>query len=204
MARTPKTTPATQGKWRRGMGNRPPQLRTVEDDAAAVARRDRQARTGDLRVLHRLSFEAIGKETGVSREQARLDYDAWFASNPSPRQAEVRAEEEPALLDLAQENRIARRMILQRMAERKRLPDGREVPAMGQDELLECTAALASLERSATRISESRRRLHGADAPEEKNVTHQGPDGGPIPIARTNVVLSEMLALMDQNEKAPE
>lgn len=173
MARTPRTDGlAPQGnarpKLRRGLGNRT--VANAEDDAAKVARKLRRERVVELRTLHKLTFAAIGRELQISRRSAERDFDNWLAHNPSPAAEKVRAEEEPGILDMQQENRAARRMVLRHMAKEN----------LSQADLLECTNALAALERAATRISESRRKLHGADRPVPVKNEHTGANGGPI------------------------
>jgi hypothetical protein len=49
------------------------------------------------------------------------------------------------------------------------------------------------------RVSESRRRLHDADAPVQKE--YSGPRGGPIPIAVSAVNYAEILEIIEANER---
>ena len=154
-----------------------------------LARKARQERVADLRCVSKLTWRQIGAELSISHEQARRDFHEYLKVTPSPLVEQVRAEEEPHLLDLLQENRAARRMVLRQMA--------RE--GISQDGILGCVVSLANLERAATRASESRRRLHGADMPERKE--YSGPGGGAIPVAAAQVTMSELAALMDENER---
>ena len=204
MARTPRSSappPAVSAevqhgkvKLRRGMGNRGTR-KTAADDAAEVARRERRERGANLRVRNRMSFPDIGRELGVTSTQAHRDYQIWLSEQPpSPIAPEVRAEEEPSL-----QRNLQRIEALIGIAMKQAALLSETKP--GGAELQEQSDLIGRLSRQAQRLSESRRKLHGADAPEQKQITGAG--GGPVQVVASNVSWSELQALMAENEKAP-
>jgi hypothetical protein len=194
MARTPKViAPQSQAlgkrKLRRGLGNR---IRpTAKDDAAEVARKQRREEVARLRLTHSLPYGAIGKELGITPGMAHEDFQKWKAEQPpSPLAEGVRAEEEPKLQRNAGRIEITLQLLARHKASEK----------LGLIELLTIADREAKLIEKATKVSESRRRLHGADAPEVKE--HRGTGGGPIQVAASAMTPSELLALVAQNRQA--
>lgn len=188
------------GKKRRGLGNRTGRAHKPADDAADFARRERREKVGTLRVRHSLDFPEIGRELGISTSQAHRDYHEWLAEQPpSPLAPVVRREEEPKLQRNAQRVEALLASTLTRALDNTKDDKGR--PVVSTDEKVELTVLVAKLSREATRLSESRRALHGADAPVKREFS--GPDGGPIPVATARVSLGEVLSLAEDNEKAP-
>lgn len=205
MARTRLTPqPASgalgNGKKRRGIGNRVSHGPRAADDAAAFARRERREKVGTLRVRHSLDFPEIGRELGISTSQAHRDYHQWLDEQPpSPLAPVVRREEEPKLQRNAQRVEALIASTLKRALDDSKDERGR--PVVSTEEKVQLTALAAKLSREATRLSESRRALHGADAPVKRELS--GPGGGPVPVASAKVNLGELLALGDENEGVP-
>ena len=189
MART-RRTPAPgslgNGKLRRGLGNRTRAAIKPADDAAEQARKERREKTALLRIRHSLDYPEIGRELGISTSQAHRDFQLWKAEQPpSPIAKEVRAEEEPKLL------RSLQRLEALVASALKRALDEKTEPAEASELRLEAGRLL----KIATQVSESRRKLHGADAPvsQELDVELHGPGGGPVPLEVSKVSHDELL-----------
>jgi hypothetical protein len=179
-------------KARRGLGNRTARAVKPADDAAEVARKERREQVARLRIQHSLVWNDIGRELGISGAQAYRDFDLWKDEQPpSPLAAQVRTEEEPKLLRNAQRLEVAMGKVLKRFA----------TEGLDTESELACAQTLARLVEKSNKTSESRRRLHGADAPEQKE--HAGPGGGPIPVAAAKVSKEEILAIIEANERKP-
>jgi hypothetical protein len=185
MARTPVETQEKR-KLRRGIGNR--SFANVEDDKAALARVARRERVMTLR-LRSLAWVDIGRELGISTSQAWKDFQEWKLHQPaSPIAADVREEEEPKLLRSHRELSI---MSSQTLAKSQK-------EGISHAEFVELVAVLARLNIALTKVSESRRSLHGADAPQKKELS--GPGGGPVPVASTRMTIVELLELAESNK----
>jgi hypothetical protein len=133
------------------------------DDALKAMRKDRREKVANLRIVDHLSWREIGREVGITHVAAMKDFRKWLATPvDAQRVEEVRAEEELNLQRNAQENELLKRRIRRMMHPFDEKNNPRVVSAQI---VLECTLALQRCIRETTRISESRRRLHGADAP---------------------------------------
>lgn len=183
-------------KKRRGLGNRAAAAVKPEDDAADVARRERDARVFELRTVQCLTYPQISRELGIPETTAREGFQRVYASLLPSNVEEVRSEEEAHLQRLKQENLLARQSIMGRMNERDR--EGKLVA--GHAERAELAVALAKVVTNAIRISDSRRRLHGADKPVRHE--HSGPDGGPVPVAAAKTSFAELLELAERNSSS--
>lgn len=171
---------AAKKKLRRGTGNR---RKNAKDDVAEAARRERRAQVVTLR-LQGHSHTAIARQMGVDERTVRGDLERWREENPDPRAPMVRAEEEARL-----ENQRLRLTALQRVVEQRILathvvqsgPDqGKTVFSASTDELLEGLRTIANASDRLTRLSQSRRKMHGVDSAETVEVS--GPKGGPIAV----------------------
>lgn len=179
-------------KWRRGLGNRT--QKTAADAAAEVERRVRRDRIIQLR-RDGMALRAIAAEVGLSESGVRKDIANWYAE-PTPTAMEVRTEENERL-----EAERTRLLALGRVVQQRILATAEVVdPVTGQktkvittptDELLEGTKVLVQAADKLTKISASRRKLLGADAPEQHELS--GPGGGPIEI-KTGSPRDELLA----------
>jgi hypothetical protein len=185
-------------KKRRGLGNRRGINVKPEDDAAAAERRKRDLRIFELRTVQKLTFPAISEEMGLPETTAREGFRRVMDSMVPENIEQVRAEEEANLQRLSQENLLDRRAILERLNERK--ADGSY--AAGPEERAELAVAHARVIQNAVKISDSRRRLHGADRPVKHEVT--GPGGAPVAVATARMSLSELLALGEENAREGE
>lgn len=186
----------------RGRGNRP--FETLQDKALQVEKKQRRERVAQL-VSQGLTLRQIGTELGVDERTVRRDLAEYLAeAGPSKRVEEIREVSDARLERVYERLDVASRVIQQRILAVKKgeagKPDEYTLDLASQ---LDGMRVLARTSAVLVSNIESRRRLHGADAPEEKTVRHSGPEGGPIPVASTRVSLAELLALGDENEKAP-
>lgn len=157
------------------------------------ARKLRRERAWQLRVQG-LPNTAIAKELGVGEHTIREDIKEVLRLLPPPNLQQVR-EEENARLEaertrLETLTRVVQQQVLKADADGKLLTD------LGS--LLDGIRAIARNSEKLIAISARRSRLHGADAPEQKE--HSGPGGGPIPVAAAKVSIAELEAIMDENE----
>jgi hypothetical protein len=184
-------------KLRRGVGNRP---KMPGDKAAEIARKQRRERVGQMTVQG-MSQRAIAAELGVDHATVGRDLAEYLASSPSPQREEIRGicdqrlERSYERLDV--QARVAQRMIF----ETKKDASGNDVPVLDVQSRLAAQALLVRLDDKLRMNNESRRRLHGADAPEQREVGGLG--GGPILVTQGTSTLSELMAIVEHNRKSP-
>ncbi len=185
---------AAKRKWGRGLGNR--RHKSPSDDVHAKERLERQEKVWEMRAVQALSLHEIERRTGIPRTTVKRDIEAMLRLNPPPNVEAVRAEENTRLEKNRERLETLTRMLQQKFfGKEARDADGNLV--IDKQSMIDAATTIAKIDKGMTAISASRRRLHGADAPERRE--HAGPNGGPIPVATARASLSELLEISDAN-----
>ncbi len=145
--------------WRRGLGNR---KQAAADVAAQAARKQRRARVFELKAATAATFDAIGRELGISGRQAKKDYTQAALEYGQETAAEHKAKANQRFD--AQLGRLNRALLkLLPLVER---PDGTAPD-------LEAVARLTAITRTAGMITATQAKMNGAFAPAVVEVKHE-------------------------------